>query len=211
MTQKKQLRKLFKLIGENTDGNSFESGGCAIDFYNGLSISYADIENWLKEYLKKWEKVFLLEDKILEESYDIFNLDCDEKFKEELEDNLISKYNSKLKKLLKTDKFVFSTNSMQCNFNLENYILFKAKQIENKVTSLITLKNKFLEKDTTLSEINTMLNGIGYTQVTNNNDVLESEKCVWSKQGENSIVFQFNTNATEYTNKLYVIFIHFYD
>ena len=35
----------------------------------------------------------------------------------------------------------------------------------------------------------------------NNNDILDLEECVWSKENEHSIIFKFNTNDIEQNNK----------
>lgn len=204
MTKEEQLRKLFNYVDDNTGGDTGASGGCHIDFYNGLSISKGNIENWIDEYQKLWGKVDLIEEEFEEEDMNIFNLDCDKEAKDKLTDNLIDKCNLELERLLKTNYFNISRYNLQFDFNLERYVLFKAKEIEETITPLIDLKDKFLEKDTMLSDINHVLNNLGYIQVTYNDDIFKLEECVWYKKDEEPIVFEFNIDDNEiYVNNIY--------
>lgn len=204
MTKEEQLRKLFNYVDDNTSGDTGESGGCYIDFYNGLSISKGNIENWIDECYELWDKVDLIEEEFEEENMNRFNLDCDKEARDKLIDNLIDKCNLELEKILKTNHFNISRYDLQFHFNLERYILFKAKEIEETITPLIDLKDTFLEKDTMLSDINHVLNNLGYIQVTYNDEIFKLEECVWYKKDEEPIVFKFKIDDNEiYVNNIY--------
>ena len=110
-----KVRKLFDLIVGETTGDCFKSGGQYIDFENGKCISENDIEQWIIEFEDLYDKV----QQVLDQFYD------EALFTEEEADE-------KLLKITGSDRFYTYPNKCSSNFNLESYVLYRARKIEKE-------------------------------------------------------------------------------
>lgn len=110
-----KVKKLFSLITCETTGDCFESGGQCIDFENGKSISEEDIAEWIVEFEDLDEKVQQVLDQFYEENL----------FTEEEADE-------KIAEITGTDEFYTCPSDLSSNFNLNAFVLYKARKIEKE-------------------------------------------------------------------------------
>ena len=110
-----RTKKLFNLIINETIGDSFESGGQYIDFENGKFIGEEDINKWIDEFEDMNEKV----QQVLDQCFD---------------ENLFTKEeaNKKIAEITGTDEFYTRPSACYSNFNLNAFVLYKAKKIEEE-------------------------------------------------------------------------------